>query len=273
MEQINNMKCPITLEPIINGGMTCYGNIYEYDVIKKWFEENDIDPVTGEECPSKFIVKVDIHDPYINERVKDMRKTTELVFPITKSWTSVKILYEKYNGIKSEIKSIPKSEFDKYNECKRNLFSEENHAYINAIGSIEKTESDIFYDEHKIRDYDFIDLSKKMIHKKSFKSQKFIFTNLSDCKFINCDMSRCIFIGCDLSSVKFIGCEFIGEQTCFYKCTFSNTLFINCKIEYIDKWQTTSDLNEIIKILPKRLVNGNIIITKCCGFDCICVNE
>ena len=54
-----NLVCPITCCEIIRVGITCYGNVYEYSAIKKWFEDHDTDPLTNEHITSKFIIDFD----------------------------------------------------------------------------------------------------------------------------------------------------------------------------------------------------------------------
>ncbi|BCS82520.1 hypothetical protein QLL95_gp0031 [Cotonvirus japonicus] len=257
----NERVCSITLEPIIQGGMTCYGSVYEYDAIIEWFKNNDTDPLTNLECPSKFVVKVDVLSKYLDEKIKDMRKTTELVFPITKTWTSVKNKYLEYYEIQKNINAnILEKDFDSYNKNKRKIFiNEKNSAYYNTCTNTNKTTSDIYFDEYGINNFDFINLSGLNVSDSEFKSQCFMFTNLSNTTFINCDMSRCKFIGCDLTGTKFIDCTFVGEEVCFYKSNCKGIIFVDCKMEYIDKWIMTSDANEISKILSQRLIEGNII--------------
>lgn len=206
--------CSITLEPIINGGMTCFGSIYEYDAISNWLKKHDIDPLTGEECPTKFVRKINIDKTDLEEISKDARATTSLVFPATKTWRNVKNIYLKYLDVKNnKLINILKEDFDQYSQNKREIFIHQpNQAYHNLCSHLKKTSSDIYFDEYGIRDFDFVDLSGLNLSNKQLKSQPFRFTNLSQTTFINCNLSRCSFIGCDLTGTKFLGCTFIGED-------------------------------------------------------------
>lgn len=262
------LVCPITMETIVHAGMNCYGNIYEYDAIVEWFKNHNTDPVTREICPSKYVVKVNINDKNLETRQKDMRLTTELVFPITKQWSFEKNLYLKYLEYQKNIKNIPEDEFAKYQRQKKNYFcNDNNRAYYNCCSHVEKDDTDVFYDEYHIRDFDFIDLSNSYIWEKKFKSQRFVFTDLSDSTFIGCDFSRCTFIGCDMRNVRFVGCRFIGEEVCFYKSDCKNMKIVRCKIEPIDRWVEIDDLQDMVTILHQRKMSGKIEIVDRDGME------
>jgi hypothetical protein len=52
--------CPITNDPIIKGGLTSIGQLYEYDYIMRWLETKDTDPVTNVILLDKRIRLIDM---------------------------------------------------------------------------------------------------------------------------------------------------------------------------------------------------------------------
>ncbi len=268
------LVCPITLEEIKEGGMTCFGNIYEYTEILKWVATHDTDPLTNQYLPNKFIRKVDIHKGDIQKVIKDARNSFELWCPFGKIWAGVRNIYEKILEASKTI-DFASSEWITYNKMKRNRFIAEsdNAASMSACTDVNEVDKD---DTCKRplgtgKHYDFIDLSLLCVSKNSgvpppsgmvrsncgnFKSEVFCFTNFSSNVFISCDFSRVRFIGCNLDNTQFINCTFIGEEVCFYK-SYGKIKFVDCTFEYMDKWVQTKDLDEVIKILKCRLRKGS----------------
>ena len=74
------VTCPITCCEIQRVGITCYGNVYEYSAIKRWFKENDTDPLTNEYISNKFIIDFGRNksELQIEEKVKDIQKSSSL---------------------------------------------------------------------------------------------------------------------------------------------------------------------------------------------------
>ncbi len=64
--------CPITLEPIKVGGLTHFGNLYEYRAISDWLAGHDTDPITGEKLPTRYVTKLDMQD-MTAERLETLR--------------------------------------------------------------------------------------------------------------------------------------------------------------------------------------------------------
>jgi hypothetical protein len=256
---MESIICPITMEPIQNGGLTCLGNIYEYDAIQDWLLNHDTDPLINLQMPTKFIRKIDIHRKDLNEVIKDAKKSLELWCPRFKSWTSIKNefdkmlpLYKKFNH------NDPK--WINYSSAKKELFMQmsDDKAYESLIRDQNLIDAcDIILRPSDTgKHYDFINLTDLRITERSFKSQSFFFTNFSNSCFIKCNLSRVKFIGCNLSNVKFIGCDFCGEEVCFYK-SYGIVKFIVCSVEFVDKWIMTRDLNELANILKSRLLDGD----------------
>lgn len=69
-----------TLSPISVIGMTCFGSIYEYDAIYKWFENNDTDPLTNR-------LEICRHLKILMRLSKRNKKS---LFHVLKVWTNFK---------------------------------------------------------------------------------------------------------------------------------------------------------------------------------------
>jgi len=116
--------CPITNESIKVYGMTCYGNIYEYDAIKKWFENNDCDPLFNLVCPTLFVVKLQNYKiENLEETQRSARLSLDIWCHILKNIRHSEKFYENMNKIKI-INNI--NGWKEYNEMKRKRFIKEN---------------------------------------------------------------------------------------------------------------------------------------------------
>lgn len=251
----NKYICPITQMPIVNGGMTCSGHIFEYDAIIKWLKTSNINPSTGMPLGSTFVRKFDINDnsEIIEKLIDDAKKSYSAWCPLEKSWNDLEKLYREKLAIKNSF-DFQNDKWIKYDIMKRKRFPElSNKAFMSACCNKNLIDDgDIIERPHGTgSQFDFIDLSNLVIKEKSFKSQIFQFTNLNKTVFISCDLSRVQFIGCNMNGTQFINCIFIGEEVCFYKVIGLFT-FEKCEMEYVDKWITTGETSEILKILKSR---------------------
>lgn len=232
--------CPITQEKIIIGGMTCNGQIYEYDAITEWFRNSDKDPLTGLYLASIFVRKFDVNCDInlIQELVEDAKKSYSIWYRVGHelSNTIVQQYYEK-KQIKKNY-DFTKKEWLEYNSFLRKELSD---IVTNTRERPQNTGTG----------FDFINFSGFLFLNKQWKLPQFIFNNLNDAQFISCKLSRTKFIGCTMNNVIFDNCEFRGEEVCFYKLT-GTFIFKNCSIEYTNKWIMTSELTEIVKILKFR---------------------
>ena len=249
------MICPITLEPMVEASINSRGSVYEYSAITQWFQQHETDPLTNLKCPHKFVVKFDVTSPYLKEKCSDIETNTRFCYPAVFAQEGAVRIYEKYSRMKL---NIPETEWLEYVKKKREHFEHEKSPN-RYIEDDECTELDIYHKALKIRDWDFVDLSKIRLWYKHFKCQKFIFSNLSGCVFKDCYFCHCTFIGCNLSDALFINCTFVGDNTCWYQSNRSNMKFATCKLEHINTWRMTSDRKEIAKILKERLVSGRIV--------------
>ena len=262
--------CSITLEPIKNGGITCFGNIYEYDAIVNWLLKNDIDPLNGIEMPTKFIRKINIQEytlSELDEISKDAKKSLELWCPRFKSWTNSKNKFKKLFPVFKKF-NFNDPNWIKYQTVKRKLFlSKDDEAFLSKINgkNLVNACDPMNRPNNTGKRYDFVNLSELTIRQKQFKLQIFRFTNFSNSVFVKCDLSRVRFLGCNLSGTIFSECTFRGEEVCFYK-SYGIVKFISCSIEHIDRWDIVQKLDEIVKILKLRLLEGNYRINSdlCC---------
>lgn len=252
--------CPITLEPIKNGGMTCFGNIYEYDIIVNWLLKNDTDPLNGIEMPTKIIRKINIQEYTLGELdkiCKDAKKSLELWCPRFKSWTNSKNKFEKLFPVFKKF-NFNDPNWIKYQTIKRKLFlSKDDEAFLSKISgkNLVDTCDPMSRPDNTGKRYDFVNLSELTMRQKQFKLQIFRFTDFSNSVFVKCDLSRVRFIGCNLSGTIFSECRFCGEEVCFYK-SYGMVKFISCSMEHIDRWVMVRNLDEIVKILKLRLLEG-----------------
>lgn len=247
----NKIICPISLEPINNGGMTCNGQLYEYDEIVKWFTKSSNDPLTGLPLASTFVRKFDVQRPadLIENLIKDARLSYKLWCPLEREVSveldyyqdklKIKETFDFSSQIWKDYQSIMRSGSDK------TLATRPNNSGTGL---------------------DFLDFSNDIFINRRMKNTKFVFNNLLNAKFIQCDLSRVIFVGCELNGVIFENCYFCGEEVCFYKVSGTFT-FINCEIEYTRKWVMIGVPSEFVEILKLRglktrnfKINGNTII-------------
>jgi hypothetical protein len=64
---MDKFLCPITNEPIIKGGMTSVGQLYEFDAIKHWLQNHNTDPMTNIIMIDKTITEIDVVSKNIDE--------------------------------------------------------------------------------------------------------------------------------------------------------------------------------------------------------------
>lgn len=261
--------CPITFEPIKKYGMTCYGNIYEYDAIKEWFESNDTDPINNLMCPNKFVMLLRSNkekDIFLAQ--ENAKHNFKYTYPEFHTFRECKLNYEKLKSIYDMINES--DDWINYNVIKKQKFIDEEFDGMIYYGGCENVLEKL--DENDIMNrpdntgagYQFIKLSEISIKNKGYKSFKFEFVDFTNSLFINCDFSRCTFIGCKLDGVVFAKCRFIGEQNCFYKSTTNKTKFFNCCIEPIGKWiEIHSSHNRFRDILKERQLDVENIIILC----------
>src|SRR5580692_6316519 len=122
----NKLICPITLELIKIYGITCFGSIYEFDAITKWFENSEKDPLTGLYVPTKRIHKM------ISNDENEVRRAAEDKLKQTKIWYKPCIYFldspkkfNKLNDIKKFIEKTDQKKWKEYVEMKRNRFCNE----------------------------------------------------------------------------------------------------------------------------------------------------
>lgn len=247
--------CPLTLEPIIVAGATCWGNIYEFDAISKWFQKHTTDPITNRPCPNLFIRRVDIRSETFN--IETFRKNSEemvyLYCPGIDLFLHVETQYNTF------LKFVDENQHTA--EWKEH-FSEGRKKFANNEEKLVWIQPEEEEEEESIEYMDNVDASNLTMKGIDYKNIKFRGTNLSGCIFFNCKFSHCQFLGVDLSNTKFIGCSFKGENFCFYRCICKNVTFINCVTESWS-WRTISDGKEFSEMLPQRLLKEHTI--KCVG--------
>ena len=213
MVYLLKMICPITRLPIRRVGITCIGNAYEYDAIKKWFETKKTDPVTNLDLESKFVI-----DFGYNKSAEEVYQKCNYVLKNAKLWSlnlifkdiyaKAQLNYEKNNKIYNLlIKMLPVESLKKKNKEAKNTLN----CNINYLEKLK-----FFFDDSQ-----FMNLSKLNIKNKVYKSRNFSGANLSSSAFIDCNFSRCNFYGANLKNTIFVNCQFIGEQVLFHEARFS----------------------------------------------------
>ena len=255
--------CPISLCPIKDFGMTCYGSVYEYSVIKEWLIKNNTDPITNRILLTKFIVKLSPYDiSNLEARKKDMLNSTRLWCTSFMLFNEAPEQYEKLLQIKKYIESFTGNELKVWNE-----YVKEKSKLIlkNNLFRLTKDYDGLIRPENTGYDFMFLDLSNNLVlADKNYKSNNFSFCNLENITFLKCSLPRCVFIGTKLSGTKFIDCTFIGEEICFYRAEIKENNkagFFGCKFEYAEKWVDTMDVEEIKNILISRKMDiTNVVV-------------
>ena len=234
------LTCPITLQLINEAGITCVGSIYEYNVIKKWLENHTSDPLTNLPLYTLFVVKFSVDNvDALKDKANDIRHNTQLVdnsFSLqTRSGLSYNILSETV---------INKDET--WNNYQNHFISSLQQKEIQNI---------ITRPTNTGESFQFMNLTGCFNHK-NFKNHKFDFAILENCIFVSCNFSRTTFIGTTFHNVVFTDCKFVGEEITFYKANCVRAMFVQCEMEYVNKWITSKNPQEVTQILTSRFLEG-----------------
>jgi uncharacterized protein YjbI with pentapeptide repeats len=260
------LVCPITCDPIKVGGMTCHGSLYEYDAIVAWTEDNTTDPSTGQYLYTKFVKKLDdLNETTIKDCKKDINQSLNM-------WCGAhrikKQSYEIWKKLDKLQETFKNSNFDnkkwlEYCKMKSDKLSENktSTAWYNSVCQKPDQDDIIERPEGTGVRYNFIDLSNLYFDDMCMKGENFNFANLTNCVFTRCNLSRVQFIGANLTNTQFIECTFIGEDVSFYMSKCDGCTFVGCRMEYLDKWESTDDPDGVRKILESRECNTkNVVI-------------
>lgn len=253
------LNCPITHEPIVIAGITAIGSIYDYTAITEWLQDHSTDPLTNLTLPTKIITRVENASHIdIALKAKDIRLSTTAWCHGFKMIHDSPIIYGKLEPLKENVKSQEWQEYSKMKALR--LPEQENDSmYFKLVNRTDDVDSSdlIPRPPNTGRRFQFVTIQNIFISGKSFKSDLFDFAILKDCIFRECDFSRCRFIGATFDNVKFINCRFIGEEISFYRATIPGELiFMLCTFEHLSTWISTTDPDEIRRILSDRMLTG-----------------
>jgi hypothetical protein len=260
----DELICHITFEPITKIGMTCYGNIYEYDEICKWVSKNDTDPISRRLLFTKKIVTIPLTTD--RKKLKRWQKKIrenqtilanyphELLYPEAK----IKEVFDTINRI-SAFQGEQLNQWKLYSQHKLSTFRDPNYSkcgfpivnYIDQYDQIARPPNTGCAFEYIQMGGDMFD--KYQHNNINFKGMTFNGADISNNYFVQCIFSRCTFIGTNLSGCIFMGCYFQGEEVNFAGAKVTeDTQFIDCIMEDIGSWNTCSDLQQVKKILEHR---------------------
>jgi hypothetical protein len=248
-------ECSITLEPIKVYGITCVGQLYEYEAIVEWLKENDCDPLTNVFVPTRNVIRFEGSHVEALERAKEFKKLTLLWCPSFEFQLgeSLRIQFQKLLALKSDEQVKIREYFEQFDFL--------------AYGSEKANRAFNSRKDHwpKTRPFDtgcglqFLYLKEKVIEGICFKSEKFDFAVLENCTFIWCSFGSASFIGTQFNNCTFINCTLaFGGWSFFYKA--QGTIIIREKIhaEFFDRKIPTNN-QQIENIFQQRLFQGRVI--------------
>jgi U-box domain len=100
MMTMEQFICPITAEPVVRGGLTSIGQLYEYSEIVRWLEDHDTDPMTNMILRNKTILEIDMSKNIdeINKIIFDVRNKK---VPVESSTHEIRREMDYYSYISS----------------------------------------------------------------------------------------------------------------------------------------------------------------------------
>lgn len=265
MSEESDTLCPITHDEIQDAVMTLYGGPYERKAIAEWLTDNHIDPMTGLVLPNKELTSVNIKDPILIKKAKEVcAEAISTRDPDShiriKSWHLRQKLKKEtalFDGTTPE--------WTRYNESKRAEFKNtdsQDCAYMHNPWSDDIAKHADKREKIKRptvgRWYDFTDLSGIRVDDKALKSERFYKTNLSGATFCGCQMGHVEFLEANLKGCIFIDCTFIGDYTFSGSESDDRTMFIDCQFERLYVWRTVQIVDEAAKNLKIRGLSINI---------------
>ena len=246
----NKLVCPISLEEIQVAGITCVGSIYDYDQITKWLEDHDTDPLTNLHLVTKMVVR---QEADIVQKAKEIKESTMTWCQGYRTVFETPALYARLLALKQNTKI---DEWDEYSRTKaEQLDNYENGIVVRNLGRLPANldKEDTVPRPHKTgARFQFVTVENKIITNKIMKYELFDFAVLNNVKFVDCNLSRARFVGTTFNNVVFHRVTFIGEETSFYKAVGTLVTFIDCNMEYVEKWESTCDPAEMRKIVVQR---------------------
>lgn len=246
---MEELICPITLEPIREAGITCVGSYYEYESIVDWLKTNNRDPLTNLELYTKFVVRFPTDNvDLLKEKAKDIALNTEFV---DKRYSLKRKSVSTYERLSAIAKKAKHEGWDIYTEA---VFHYASHIlqHCDDTNPLKKYSGPLT----GISSYQFIKFFGTKTNE-NYKGENFDFSVFTNCQFVNCNFSRVTFVGAVFNNVIFNSCQFIGEEVSFYKAT-GRCIFINCTVEHVDKWANGESTEEITQILRERHLDCQI---------------
>ena len=268
------MQCPITQEEIEVYGITCNGQIYEYDAIKKWLTIHETDPLTNEYLPNKFVNKVEkeveriLGEEYIKRIAQNTLENSKIYLRGFRSLDSYRRDLEKIAGYRENIKAQEK-QWNSYHDMRiKYIYQKEDEArrkrQIVCIADYYMDRSPSFEEQRPAEtgnSFEMIDLSnswRKVISNLNFKCESFSGANLSNHMFHNCMFSHVKFIGTNMRGLYFEDCCFRGDVFFVGAEVDSWTTFDNCEIEDFD-WKMYRDKKKFQLIAGARGLKDDYI--------------
>lgn len=247
--------CPISCDPIVHGGMTVVGSVYEYDSIVYWLQTHCTDPTTNLILPSKFVVRV--ADYVLCDSGKlaaaqtDMRNSTclwsiafNLIVDKSRLAKKTQLLGEQRAVIARNAAAWkPWSDrmrdfFVRYSKSSDSLLHVGQGRYNVDNGLIELAAT---RPANTGSHFQHLNLSLVHICNLLFKNISFDGCDLSFSSFIDCHFDRCTFLRCNLTGSVFVRCRFRGEETHFYGSQVHVSSFpvhfAGCGMEDLQKWE------------------------------------
>ena len=268
--------CPISIEPIEELAMTCYGHVYEKSVIQEWFMDHDTDPISGRYLFTKSLITKGIDKKNIKESQKKIRNNMLILsnYPIELLYPENKVKEVKNTGLRIR-------EFDGQNSENWKNFSIQQLSYFRSTDTSKYTIPQNIYINKDYdyprpsdtgTDFEFLNLSGDYFNKfqhigQNFKGASFNGADLSCNVFIQCLFNRCTFIGANIAATVFHGCSFLGEEVNFANASTSeDTQFIDCFAEDVGDWTKWNDPQKVKLCFKNRLLREPYTVISL-GFD------
>lgn len=266
-QPLEEIVCPITMEPIQEMVMTTTGSVYEKYAIREWLRYHRIDPCTGLPLQCTDLVPIRCkrnlkHKQRIVQR--NARRRRRELWDVGGSSDRMEGVIEEEEGeegeealihnelecrlrqlehrknrITNELSPIDQECWQEYAEQKRNQLQHPSAA--NPADTLMTEDGDNqglewTRIEDTGCDFELLDLSSLMVMPvhcdrlpKTFDQREFSGANLSGSHFIFCTFRDCKFVGADICETLFMHCRFEGDQTSFYASKLNTgTSFVGC---------------------------------------------
>ncbi len=259
-------NCVISLEPIELGGMTCFGNVYDYRAIKRWLADHATDPATNELLPTRFIVKIYgtafLAPAELAARGAEMRASTGTWWlasrpPISRAMRSaIHVEGRRRRQIRA---------WRRFRARVATVIAEMPARTVIAdlpgtCGAIDRlwiqadrpgTGGSLYSQSRDRITFDYLKMASVTLL--TFKGVSFIGATFIDAVLSECTFSDCAFTSANMTRAVFVGCRFTGA-TMFdgaYASGGNGPQFVNCYVEGV-AGMLAADVTALLKLRRLR---------------------